>query len=54
MKMLERVKKFLKNVPLISDLFLMIEIGKSLGAKIKIDDHTLTIGINYFKNHQIS
>lgn len=47
-------KVTLSNVPLISDLKLMMEITKSLGAQIEILDHTLTVGVNNFKNHRIS
>ncbi|MBI5465595.1 UDP-N-acetylglucosamine 1-carboxyvinyltransferase [Candidatus Gottesmanbacteria bacterium] len=48
----EEVK--LENVPLISDLALMVKIAQKLGVEVKINDnHTLTIKAATLKRHKI-
>ena len=44
----------IKNIPLISDFFNMIEIIKALGGETKISDHTVRIRIKKIKNHRLS
>lgn len=44
----------IKNVPLISDIFTMIQIVNEMGGKAKIEEHTLTIHLKKIKNHQLS
>lgn len=44
----------LDNIPLISDLYLMVKIAKNLGADITINsDHSLSVKANNFKKQQI-
>lgn len=43
----------LENVPLISDLALMIKIARGLGADIKLTNHTLILKAIDFKKHRI-
>lgn len=45
---------FIKNVPLISDFMVMVEIIKELGGKVKIIDHTAHIHMTKFKKEKIS
>ncbi len=47
----EEVK--LENIPLISDLTLMVKIARDLGADISLNDHSLTIKAADFKKHKI-
>lgn len=44
----------IKNVPLISDFFTMIEIIKELGGDVRLTDHTARIQIKKIKNHKLS
>lgn len=44
----------LRNVPLISDLYVMIDIMKRLGIHVSISGHCLTIKAKKFKNTAIS
>ncbi len=44
----------IKNVPLISDFFTMIEIIKGLGGNVRLTDHTARIQIKKIKNHKLS
>lgn len=44
----------IENIPLISDLYIMVDIVKELGGKVKIDDHRLTIKLEKFKKGKIS
>lgn len=41
------------NVPLIADLFVMVDIMKSLGAKVSLSGHTITIQMKKFSNSSI-
>ncbi len=43
----------IKNVPLISDVFVMTEIMKQLGAKVELKDHALKMRVKDFKTHDI-
>jgi UDP-N-acetylglucosamine 1-carboxyvinyltransferase len=43
----------LHNVPLIADVFVMIDIMKDLGANVTLHDHTLTIQTKQFKTSSI-
>jgi len=43
----------LENIPLISDLRLMVRICRDLGANITISNHTLIVKTINFKNHKI-
>lgn len=42
------------NVPLISDVYVMVEIIKELGGDVIVSDHTARIKIPTFKKHQIT
>ena len=44
----------IKNVPLISDFFVMIDIMKDLGIAITLTDHTATISAKAITTHEIS
>jgi len=44
----------IKNVPLISDIYVMIDIIKELGGKVKLTDHAIKIQIKKIKNNKIS
>ncbi len=44
----------IKNVPLISDVYVMCEIIKDLGGQVTINDHTVSIRMKEFLNHEIS
>lgn len=44
----------IKNVPLISDIFTMVEIVKEMGGSAKIEDHTLRIQLKKVKNYKLS
>lgn len=46
-------KVTIHNVPLISDLFVMIDIMKDLGVSVALKDHTLTIEATDFKQISI-
>ncbi len=41
------------NVPLIADFFVMVDIMKDLGAKVKLNDHTLSIQMENFNHFSI-
>ncbi len=41
------------NIPLISDIFVMIDIMKDLGAKVDLEGHTVTIQIKNFSRFSI-
>lgn len=43
----------IKNIPLISDLFIMLELVKEIGGKIKLSGHTLKIEVKDIKTVQI-
>lgn len=47
----EEVK--IHNVPLISDLFVMVDIMKDLGANVNISGHTVTVQIDNFSHFSI-
>ncbi len=47
----EKVK--IHNVPLISDFFVMIDIMKELGAKVKLEGHTVTVEMKKFSDFSI-
>lgn len=44
----------IKNIPLISDFFNMIEIIKEIGGDVKIRDHNVHIQVKKIKNHKLS
>lgn len=44
----------IKNIPLISDFFNMIEIIRHLGGEAKIIDHSVHIRVKKIKNHRLS
>src|ERR1017187_635234 len=44
----------IKNIPLISDFFTMVDIIEALGGVVKIKGHTVSIKIKKFKTHEIS
>lgn len=44
----------IKNVPLISDFFTMVDIMKDLGGSIRINDHHAYIQMKHFAKHEIS
>lgn len=44
----------IKNVPLISDIFTMVDIVKEIGGIAKIEDHTLRIRLKKVKNYKLS
>jgi len=46
-------KVTIHNVPLIADLFVMIDIMKELGADVELKDHTVTIQIKKFAHSSI-
>ncbi len=46
-------KVVIHNVPLIADLFVMIDIMKDLGAQVVLSDHTVTIEMKEFKRSSI-
>lgn len=46
-------KVIIHNVPLIADLFVMIEIMKDLGADVQLVDHTVTIQMKKFAHFSI-
>ena len=46
-------KVVIHNVPLIADVFVMIDIMKELGADVKLSDHTVTIHLKHFKHSSI-
>ena len=43
----------INNVPLISDLFVNIEIIKELGGEVKITDHTVSVCLKQIKTNKI-
>ncbi|MBI2622297.1 hypothetical protein HYW66_01525 [Candidatus Microgenomates bacterium] len=51
---LTREEVEIDNVPLISDLFIMIDIIRELGGEVKILDHQLKIRVGDIKKHKIS
>src|SRR5688500_11625773 len=46
-------KVTIHNIPLISDLFIMIDIMKELGAQVEIHGHTVEIQMKHFKHSSI-
>jgi len=46
-------KVFIKNVPLIADVFTMIELVKEIGGDVKVLDHSLEIHVPEIKTHTI-
>ncbi len=42
------------NIPLISDVFVMIKIIEDLGGKVVIDDHTARVRVTDFRKNKIS
>jgi len=44
----------IKNIPLISDFFTMVEIIKELGGNVRIKDHVAYIQVKKFKKNEIS
>ncbi len=46
-------KVVIHNVPLIADLFVMIDIMKDLGADVRLEDHTVTIQVQQFAHSSI-
>lgn len=46
-------KVVIHNVPLIADLFVMVDIMKELGAQVKLEDHTVTIQMKQFAHSSI-
>src|SRR5258708_33624296 len=44
----------IENMPLISDVYGMIDIMKELGAEISLEDHTATIQLKEFATHELS
>src|SRR4051794_30493126 len=44
----------IKNVPLISDFFTMVDIMKDLGGSIRINNHNAYIQMKHFAKHEIS
>lgn len=44
----------IENIPLISDVYTMVEILKELGGQVTISDHTISVSVEQFKNHEIS
>ncbi len=42
------------NIPLISDFYVMIDIVKELGGRVKIEDHTAYIKMGVFKKEKIA
>ena len=43
----------IKNIPLISDLFIMLELVKEIGGKVKLSGHTLKIEVQDIKSVKI-
>jgi UDP-N-acetylglucosamine 1-carboxyvinyltransferase len=43
----------IENIPLISDLHIMIEIIRGLGGEVQIIDHTVTVEMKEFRKHEI-
>src|ERR1700733_10308997 len=46
-------KVIIHNVPLIADLFVMVDIMKELGAEVTLEDHTVTIQMKRFAHSSI-
>src|SRR5260221_4546657 len=46
-------KVTLHNVPLIADLFVMVDIMKELGAEVELKDHTISIQMKQFAHSSI-
>lgn len=44
----------IKNIPLISDFMIMVEIIRELGGEVKIEGHTVRIQVKQFKKEKIS
>jgi UDP-N-acetylglucosamine 1-carboxyvinyltransferase len=44
----------IKNIPLISDFMVMVEIIRDLGGEVKITDHTATVCIKKFKKEKVT
>jgi UDP-N-acetylglucosamine 1-carboxyvinyltransferase len=47
-------KVVIKNVPLISDLLIMVDIIRSLGGEVTLDDHIITLRLEKFSSEKIS
>lgn len=47
-------KVIIHNVPLIADLFVMVDIMKEFGADVTLEDHTVTIQMKKFVSSSIS
>ena len=43
----------IKNVPLISDFFIMLELVKEIGGKVKLSGHEVKIQVKKIKNTKI-
>lgn len=43
----------IENIPLISDLHIMVQIIRGLGGKVVVDDHTATVSMTTFQKHAI-
>ena len=43
----------IKNVPLISDFFIMLELVKEIGGKVKLSGHTVKIEVKKIKTTRI-
>src|SRR5260221_7071131 len=43
----------IKNIPLISDFFVMVDIIKELGARVRISGHTVKIRMKKFSKFSI-
>jgi UDP-N-acetylglucosamine 1-carboxyvinyltransferase len=46
-------KVIIHNVPLIADLFVMLDIMKELGASVELKDHTVTVHVKKFAHSSI-
>lgn len=44
----------IKNIPKISDFFVMVDIIKEIGGKVSISDHTATVEVGQIKKNTIS
>lgn len=50
---LTKEKVVIKNVPLISDMYIMAEIIRELGGTALLEDHMLTVQMEKFSSHRI-
>lgn len=44
----------IKNVPLISDFYTMVDIIKELGGEVRLSDHTIRVRIKKIRNNKLS